>query len=122
MFKLVTKILIACTAATLIVYDIFVAVEDTPGDTISEVMLGWAYKLPLLPYAFGVLCGHLFWPTKRIPEYRIYEVVGLATSGLLLLVLSLVGIYPTTITPALPMVVGVFAGHFLWSQKIKTPL
>jgi hypothetical protein len=54
-------ILIAITIV-LIVWDIWVAVEPTDGDTISEVVLGWARRTPALPFAVGFLCGHLFWP------------------------------------------------------------
>lgn len=48
-------------SAGLIVSDIFWAVDGIPGNTISEVMLKYALMHPLIPFAFGVLCGHLFW-------------------------------------------------------------
>lgn len=48
----------------LILWDIFVAVEPEDGDTISEVVLGWARRSPAIPFAVGFLCGHLFWPQR----------------------------------------------------------
>lgn len=113
--KKVTKVLIILTAIILIGYDIYAAVEDTGGDTISEVMLAWAYKIPLLAYAFGVLGGHLFWPLKST-EYHLQRVLILGGTGVIILILPLVGLYPH-MTPAVPLIVGVVAGHFLWGQK-----
>lgn len=51
-------------AAILIGWDIYVAVNDEKGDTISEILL-WASQRPILPFALGVLMGHLFWPQRR---------------------------------------------------------
>jgi hypothetical protein len=43
----------------LIVYE-FVALYRSRGETISEIF--WRLsRRPLIPFAFGVLCGHLFW-------------------------------------------------------------
>ena len=33
--------------------------------TFSRVILGASHKYPIIPFAAGVLCGHLFWPQKR---------------------------------------------------------
>ncbi len=32
------------------------------GDTISEIVQGWAFRYPLLPLIVGILLGHFFWP------------------------------------------------------------
>jgi hypothetical protein len=49
-------------------WDIFVAANSSPGDTISEVVLEVALRHPIVPFALGVLCGHWFWPqTPRDP-------------------------------------------------------
>ena len=48
-------------SAALILWDIYVAATPPGGDTISEIMLGWARKHPIVPFALGVLMGHLFW-------------------------------------------------------------
>ena len=47
---------------TLIAWDVYVFIEPTAGDTISEVLLGSA---PIVHFAFGVVCGHLFWPQRK---------------------------------------------------------
>jgi len=51
-------------ALLLIGWDIFVAANDTKGDTISEVFLYFS-KHPVLPFAAGVVMGHLCWPQYR---------------------------------------------------------
>lgn len=48
-------------SAGLILADIFWATDHQLGNTISEVMLKYALQHPIIPFAFGVLCGHLFW-------------------------------------------------------------
>lgn len=120
--KIITKIIMACAAVVLIGYDIIVAVDHTSGNTISEIMLGWAYRIPLLPYAFGVVLGHLFWPAwQPLVLPRSLDLTLLGVSGFLLAMATQVGLYPKTVTPALPMLAGIIAGHFLWSQKERLP-
>lgn len=45
----------------LIGWDIYAAVTPEKGDTISRVILSTAEKHPILPFALGVLMGHLLW-------------------------------------------------------------
>lgn len=56
-------ILIAVTLG-LIAWDVFVWAEPLRGDTISEVFLYFSAH-PVLPFAFGVLAGHLCWPQYK---------------------------------------------------------
>ena len=47
----------------LFIYEGIALMNAAPGDTISEIM--WAAsQRPLIPFAFGVLCGHFFWQRK----------------------------------------------------------
>lgn len=43
-------------------YDIWAYFSVETGDTISEVTLWTAWRFPIVPFAVGVVCGHLFWP------------------------------------------------------------
>jgi len=57
-------ILIAVTLL-LIMWDVYVAFfNKVPNrqDTISGVVLGFAKRHPVIPFAIGVVCGHLLWP------------------------------------------------------------
>ena len=61
-----TTIAILVVATLLLIsWDIWVYLEPTPGDTISEVLLKYARPHPVIPFAFGVLMGHLFWPQRE---------------------------------------------------------
>lgn len=65
--KVTISILVAAVLA-LIAWDVVVAMNPTPGDTISEITLAFAMRHPALPFAVGVVCGHLFWPQYRRKE------------------------------------------------------
>ena len=45
-------------------YDVWALFSNGGTRTISAVMQLWAGQYPMLPFAFGVLAGHLFWPLK----------------------------------------------------------
>jgi hypothetical protein len=61
--RVTISLLIAFTLI-LIVWDIYAAANSGDGDTISEITLGFARKHPALPFAIGVICGHLLWPQR----------------------------------------------------------
>jgi hypothetical protein len=63
-------ILVAIVLA-LVGWDVYVAVAErgsgndpSSGGTISEVVLGFAGEHPAIPFALGVVCGHLLWPQR----------------------------------------------------------
>jgi len=61
----ITIWLLIGTATVLVAWDVYAAfLNDTPNDrdTISGVVLGWARRHPVVPFALGVLAGHLLWP------------------------------------------------------------
>lgn len=61
---LCTKVILVVLAAFLVIYDIVALWLGGWDATISVVLLTWARSYPILPFAFGVVCGHLFWPQK----------------------------------------------------------
>jgi hypothetical protein len=91
-----TMIVLGVCAVFLIVWDIIVYVRDkkrglaynspSKGSTISEVF-GFLSKRPIVPFLFGVIMGHLFWPQtpaddaiKRLcPPAHEVRVTGTAT-------------------------------------------
>ena len=46
------------SAVGLTIWDIVVASNDTEGDTISEIILGFSADWPIIAVAFGILAGH----------------------------------------------------------------
>lgn len=59
-----TAWVVSLTTAALIGYDVYAVLCLPPGSTISEVLLGAALHYPIVPFAFGFLMGHLFWPQR----------------------------------------------------------
>lgn len=54
--------ILAGVTVLLIAWDIYAAANKERGDTISEVVLGFARRHPVIPFLLGVLAGHLLWP------------------------------------------------------------
>jgi len=51
----------------LLLYEGAALTNEKEDDTISEIF--WeASKRPLVPFAFGMLCGHFFW--QRLAEIK----------------------------------------------------
>lgn len=49
---------------TVVIVLVDVAFVATGRETISEFIYGLARSYPIVPAAFGVLMGHLFWPVR----------------------------------------------------------
>lgn len=44
------------------VWDIYATARGEPGNTVSATLYDWAVQFPVLPFALGVITGHLLWP------------------------------------------------------------
>jgi hypothetical protein len=113
--KYITKGLILTTILSWIVWDIYVAIEPTPGDTESETIRDWAWAHPAFPFAVGAIMGHFFWNREegRFFSWSPWLLGGL---GLAAAVIDVVGLAPTT-TPVIPFLVGLPLGALLWPQR-----
>jgi hypothetical protein len=47
----------------MLIYEFYALATPASGDTISEIFW-FLSQWPLVPFAFGVLCGHFFWQRK----------------------------------------------------------
>jgi hypothetical protein len=63
--RMLTGAILVCVTATLIAYDIYAIMAGGVEATISRVILETSASMPILAFAAGVLCGHLFWPQDR---------------------------------------------------------
>lgn len=63
-----TSWVIAAVAIGLAVFDYYAFKNPATGDTLSEVLLVWSMKHPAVPYLFGVISGHLFWPQRVVEK------------------------------------------------------
>lgn len=62
--KKITLLTMAAAAAGLIGWDIVAAANREKGDTISEILLKSARRVPIVSCVWGILTGHLFWPQR----------------------------------------------------------
>lgn len=64
MTRKVTVSLLIGIGLLLIAWDVWVWLEPTEGDTISEVVHDWGTRSWFLLIGIGVLLGHFFWPQR----------------------------------------------------------
>ncbi len=114
-----TVVVIAAALALLIGWDIYVAVNDVSGDTISEIVLSTGYSHPSLPLALGIVAGHLVWPRERPLFWRKPWTVLLAGSMVLGL-LCFEFLFSLRIIPVVPLLPGILLGHWLWPQSLSS--
>lgn len=57
--RVLTYLVVFGTTGLLIVYDVWAAFQVDA--TISRVMKDLAHRHPIVPFAFGVLMGHIYW-------------------------------------------------------------
>ncbi len=114
-----TQKFILVLIAVIIVVDLFLAFNDTEGDTISNVLRNWAYqRFFVLTWVWGVLAGHLFLTSAGpilSPSAAILVLLGLT------FVLLLAGFFYTDLigvpVQVVLLVVGAVAGYLLWPQS-----
>lgn len=58
--RFATTWILVLVSALLIAWDLYARQYDS--GTISEVTLTWVRAHPILPFALGILGGHLCWP------------------------------------------------------------
>lgn len=59
--KLTIAVIVTCTFL-IIAYDIYAVMAGGIPATISSVIFDYSKEFPLIPFAFGVLCGHFWFP------------------------------------------------------------
>ena len=117
--RTVTKIIIVAVTAFIIIWDVIAAAQGGARATESNVLLSWALKHFTVPYAWGVLGGHFFWPRESAFNGMkgidsLLKVI--LPSTLALVIADIYIVPPTWMVPVAP-VVGYFVGHFFWPQR-----
>jgi hypothetical protein len=116
--KIVTSILLIVSLSFWLVWDVVVATNAIKGDTISEITLATSYVATFIPSAWGIICGHLFWPAKEI-EHKWLKIKILWGWGVLILVINVFQLIPGNMTTVpIFFLVNFIVGHFLWPQKV----
>ena len=60
-----TKWVVVAVTLLLIAYDVAALAIGGVDATISRVVLGWSRENPIIPFAVGVVCGHLWWSQRE---------------------------------------------------------
>lgn len=70
----VSKVLVAFAVISLASWTTVAKLWGHEGDTVSEVVVGWASNYPLILVGIGVVLGHWFWPMKRARPLYPYQL------------------------------------------------
>ena len=113
-----TILVMLCSFVFVVGYDVVVATNAATGDTISEIQAGWSWSYQTLPFAWGVVVAHLFWPALEV-TYKWQRLYCLWCIGLLVIAVDrfVIG----QLSPIYPLVAGTVAGRLLWPQPVPVP-
>lgn len=123
--RLLTIGAIVALLTGIALWDVFLLKDGVPGNTISSVVR-WLAVCPAIPYAFGLLFGHLFWPKPGLrpkPTNMIKLGMFMAFTAVLYVwyakapgpVMKLMSDNPIAVF----VLLGLPAGHFGWPQYSK---
>jgi hypothetical protein len=112
---LITTFLVVLATGLLIAWDIYVVFfNNIPNskDSISGQLKTAGEKLRAIPFGFGVLGGHFFWPGESLLP-KPWSLILLV----LLAVAAAVGLRRgNKLFSFVALVAGIVAGHMLWPQ------
>jgi hypothetical protein len=116
-----TTVLLCSALAALIAWDIRVAFFNSTSnaiDTISGQVKAVGMRFRALPFGFGVLGGHFFWPGEKLLD-QPWSSIALMLMGLLLSIPLWIrgGKSPLPVVPMwAALLLGILGGHWLWPQ------
>lgn len=94
-------------------FDIVLAVNATKGDTFSEIIRDFSYRLAAIPWGTGLVMGHWFWSGNRVRKRWAWPAAFASLALLEGLNVSGVG------HPFVSFVVGIAAGRLAWAMQKK---
>ncbi len=115
--EVVEKVLLVIVII-LVIFDIYLYVNDTDGDTISNILKNWVNdRFFFITYLWGVLAGHFFLGDKDpIITNTAWSLTIVLFIALLLFISGM--FFKKRIPPKgqiILLVFGVIIGHFFWS-------
>lgn len=63
--RTISGVVILVTFVVWIIWDIFAFYYGEGVSTLSVVITDWSFYSPGIPFLFGGLCGHWFFPARR---------------------------------------------------------
>lgn len=58
---MLTRWFIAVVVALVVAFDLFIIHRHGKEASISVVLFAWSRANPIIPFAFGLIFGHIFW-------------------------------------------------------------
>lgn len=117
MTKAMTAIFMGIIMLVVLAWDVIVAIEPTPRDTVSKVFLDLSKSNMALPLAAGALMGHLTWAEKMSCSEFAYWRVSLPVLALAVIAsVALDRLAHVHISPSIAFLLGYVLGHLLWPQ------
>lgn len=107
------------------VWDVFLALNDTPGDTISETFKWLAlHKWSIFPYIVGILIGHLVFVSRdtapaQTPKRRLMRWLIMPAIGIILQLwtsFSDDSMIRVLGSPEGAFIIGAIVGRSMWAQ------
>ncbi len=68
--KKITSMVILLLIVIVAVYDVYAIAKGGTEASISHTLRVWAHKYIALPFSFGFVCGHLFWPISLTEKLK----------------------------------------------------
>lgn len=94
-------------------YDLWAA--QTPGATISEIVIGYFYRHPVVPFTLGCLLGHLTFPSVTTRPHT--QTIVIVCACLALAEFSYWRDFVPPMLPVIPLVLGIPFGRVIWPQR-----
>lgn len=113
----IVGVILACAA-----YDVIaIAVAGVPA-SISAAMLTVGTAHPILPFTWGGLSTHFFWPRRQPLAGIAWSIVqgALALAAVVACLVDLLHVapaHPSPVEPALALLSGIVAGHVVFAQE-----
>ena len=107
----ITKWFLVSVVILVAGYTLCMVSNDTPGDTVSEVVLRYALDWATIPFVWGVVTGHFFWPTKCF-RFHWAKVIWLIYIVFTFILWDAADLY--NVHPLIPVVLGIVVGAMLW--------
>ena len=114
--KITIAFMVVC-AVFLGVWDLYVALNESLGDTISEVTRDASHTVWTIPFVFGVVTGHLFW-NRKTPGTKNLKGLWVATGMVALR--DMAGVPVIYYGNLILLAVGFMLGALWWPQTFVT--
>jgi hypothetical protein len=102
----------------LVLWDVYLSLDGTCGNTWSEVMRAASARNPVLPWIFGAFLVHLFHPRDGLEPVVDHDAARTVMVALTLgfVAIGVSGVQLTGWLMSAVACLGMVAGHFLWPK------